>query len=421
MKWKPLFVVLLGLLMVGVTARSATALKVPSKSQGITIIAKGLYDPTPSINTKSYSSKNIEIKKNVTGLIRLGTDTISVIILNGKSRLFVKKRFSVFRSKYFKGYVLLVNNSKKDKATILQGNVYDDGKVEIFIKDVKGGLYALSTTNEYAPKLFKSMNLPVVDIDKNYWLPLVVSPKIKILKLNSTGVNVLGGTGSDVVRDDEYVIVSYQWVNPYEEQWYIHVGYAFEGPTYINDYGDYKVAVKILDEGKYIDRGTSFALISMGTPLELGNYNDPIEIGLTAPWTNTIHDRIYRIGGPIDVPSQPSSPNLLKWALSLLSWYFGVPDPISDLVPDSQASLPLQFPIYPGTESNSFKFVFSHGALSYKGDHIDVEGIIIEYHDGNGGTMPIYVFYNVPVYWNYIYATKVTTLTKKMSLQVTHR
>ncbi|WP_297507128.1 hypothetical protein [Thermococcus sp.] len=405
--------------MIGVTAGSTAAMELPLKNQCVTTTARGLYDPSPG--TKLYST-GIEINKNVTGLIRLNTNTISVIILNGKSRLFIKKRFSVFRSRYFDGYVLLVNNSKKDKVTILQGNVYDDGKVEIFIKDTKGGVYALSTINEYAPRLFKSMNIPAVDIDKNYWLPLAVSPKIKILKLgSSTRMNVLGGTRSDVVRDDEYVIVSYQGINPYEEQWYIHIGYAFEGPTYIKDYGDYKVAVKILDEGKYIDRGTSFALISMGTPLELGNYNDPIEIGLTAPWTNAIHDRIYRIGGPIDVPSQPSSPNLLKWALSLLSWYFGVPDPISDLVPDSQASLPLQFPIYPGTESNSFKFVFSHGALLRKGNHIDVEGIIIEYHDGKGGTMPIYVVYKVPVYWNYIYATKVTTLTKKMSLQVTHR
>lgn len=124
--------------------------------------------------------------------------------------------------------------------------------------------------------------------------------------------------------DDEFIIVTYQWVEPYEEQWYIWVRCIFEGPTNINDYGDYKVAIKIVDEGKYIDRGTSFSLVSMGTPLTLGNYNDPIEIGIAAPWTSTVYDWVYRIAGPIDIPPQPSSPNSLKWGFGLLTWYIGL-------------------------------------------------------------------------------------------------
>jgi len=334
MKWKPLIAILLGLLMIGVTAGSASAIEFPINDTSLSFgILRGFYDPDPNIVTKTSE----RITKNVVGMFKLDLYTMDIIIFNGKNRLSGRKKISILKSKYFDGYVILFNNSKKDILFALQGNVYKNGTIELFLKDSNGGVYALKTTNMELVRILDSMNLPTADIDKNYWLPLVTSPKVKILKPRESEVIALGGTESVIRNDDEFIIVTYQWVEPYEEQWYIWVRCIFEGPTNINDYGDYKVAIKIVDEGKYIDRGTSFALVSMGTPLTLGNYNDPIEIGITAPWTSTVHDRVYRIAGPIDIPPQPSSPNLLKWGFDLLAWYIGVPNPLSLIIPDSEA------------------------------------------------------------------------------------
>jgi len=417
MKWKPLIAILLGLLMIGVTAGSASAIEFPINDTSLSFgILRGFYDPDPNIVTKTSE----RITKNVVGMFKLDLYTMDIIIFNGKNRLSGRKKISILKSKYFDGYVILFNNSKKDILFALQGNVYKNGTIELFLKDSNGGVYALKTTNMELVRILDSMNLPTADIDKNYWLPLVTSPKVKILKPRESEVIALGGTESVIRNDDEFIIVTYQWVEPYEEQWYIWVRCIFEGPTNINDYGDYKVAIKIVDEGKYIDRGTSFALVSMGTPLTLGNYNDPIEIGITAPWTSTVHDRVYRIAGPIDIPPQPSSPNLLKWGFDLLAWYIGVPNPLSLIIPDSEAPLPLQFHIFPGEESNSFRFIFDNVELSDAGDRINVEGVIIEYQEGDGGIAPVYAFYKVPVYWEYIYATKVRTINTNIPIYVTH-
>ncbi|USS40922.1 hypothetical protein NF865_01495 [Thermococcus aggregans] len=415
LKWKPLFAVLLGLLMVGVTAGSASAIKSPINDTSLSFgTLKGFYDPDPTIVTKTPK----KITKNVVGTFKLDLHKMDILIFNGKNKIFARKNVSILKSKYFDGYVILFNNSEKDTLFALQGNVYKNGTIELFLKDSNGGAYVLKTTNMKLVKTLNSMNLPTANIDKNYWLPLVVPPKIKVLKPRDSEVTVLGGTNSVIRSDDEFILVTYQWLEPYEEQWYIQVRCVFEGPTNMEYYGDYKVGIEIVDEGKYIDRGTSFALVSMGTPLTLGSYNDPIEIGITAPWTSAVHDRIYRIDDKIYVP-QSSYSSLLKWGFDLLTWYMGIPNPLS-IIPDSEAPLPLTFEIYPGEESNSFRFIFDKVELHDAGNRMSVEGIIIEYQEGDGGTEPIYAFYKVPVYWEYVYSTKITTINTDIPIYVTH-
>ncbi len=58
--------------------------------------------------------------------------------------------------------------------------------------------------------------------------------------------------------------------------------------------------------------------------------------------------------------------------------------------------------------------------MSDAGDRINVEGVIIEYQEGDGGMAPVYTFYKVPVYWEYIYATKVRAINTNIPIYVTH-
>jgi len=427
LKGKPLLAVLLGLLMVGVTAGSAEAIKIegtmPLKAS---MDLHGIYDPNPNSKVGTTITTHHRLDR-ITGIFKITSNTANILIWNGKKMISTRKRISIFRSRYFDGYVILFNNSNTDdKILALQGNIYTNGTIEIFLADRNGGVYALNAYDKKLSQSLSAINLPMVELDKNDWLPLVVTPEIKVMRVSSPEIIPMGGTESRVVNSDNIIIVRAQWLEPYEEQWYIKVRCSFEGPTLLRDYGDYKVAIRILDEGKYIDRGTSFVLKSMETPLQLGTFRpdkDSIEVGLTAPWNSAIHDRVYRVSGPVLAPRPSASlEQFILWTLDLLSWAFDIPNPMS-LIPDHQSELS-NFYIPPGDESNSFKFVYKSVKISRINEYLDTEGIIIEYQSGTGGTSPIYVFYRVPVYWEYPpgsgFVEKLYTINERISLTVTH-
>ncbi|ALV61797.1 hypothetical protein ADU37_CDS00980 [Thermococcus sp. 2319x1] len=77
MKWKPLFAVIIGLLMVGTTAGSASAIEFPINDTSLSFgILRGFYDPDPNIVTKTPE----KITKNVVGMFKLDLYTMDIPI-----------------------------------------------------------------------------------------------------------------------------------------------------------------------------------------------------------------------------------------------------------------------------------------------------------------------------------------------------
>ncbi|GAB6102680.1 hypothetical protein JCM16138_19030 [Thermococcus atlanticus] len=296
MKWKPLFAVLLGLLMVGVTAGSASAglSNLPSGKVGH-VALNGVYDPTPKNgNGVTYgASGKLEFDLNNHRLY-------GWIAYNGR-RVPIFWRYNVIKSTDFDGYAMFPASSRAGRLNVLELVVYANGTVWLFARDSNGGLVALKGISRELINALNCAQVSTSSVSDKEWLWMIFTPHVEKreipvppISLHPDRVGTMSAPETSTSQETfEYIYTVGWWI--FKSTLYIDVALELHGPTILKDNGMYGFDIRILDEGE-ISNGQKH---SKFTPLFVGDdgtsLTEPVEVGIVVPHASSLSLEIQKI------------------------------------------------------------------------------------------------------------------------------
>jgi len=295
-RWKPLLAVLLGLLMVGMTAGSASAgpSNFPSWKVG-PVALNGVYDPTPKngSNVTYEASGKLEFDLNNHRLY-------GWISYNGR-RVPVSWRYTVIKSMDFDGYAMFPASSRSRGLNVLELVVYANGTVWLFAKDSNGGLVALKGISRELVNALNRVQVPTSSVSDKEWLWMIFTPHVEkreipvpLISLHPDRVRTMSAPETSTSQKTfEYTYTVGWWI--FKSTLYIDVALELHGPTILEDNGMYGFDIMILDEGE-ISNGQKH---SKSTPLFVGDdgtsLTSPVEVGIVVPYSSSLSLEIQKV------------------------------------------------------------------------------------------------------------------------------
>jgi len=292
-KWKPLFAVLLGLLMAGMTAGSAMAEPVNSSSGSFGhLLLRGVYDPAPggsdSVLHKALGELSFSlVEHRISGWI----------VYNGR-RASVSWKYNLFKSADFGGYALFQDDGLPG-LRCLEVVIYANGTIWVFAKDPNGGLIALKGNSQDLFKAFSHIHAPVSHVSDRDWLWNVLPPHVEKREVPLSHTyqyrpSVMSSSQTSTTQKTfEYEYTVGWWI--FKSTLYIDVVLELHGPTNLYNNGMYGFDIRILDEGE-ISNGQKH---SKSTPLFVGedgtSLTKPVEVGIVVPHSTSLSLEIQKI------------------------------------------------------------------------------------------------------------------------------
>ncbi|AIU69041.1 hypothetical protein TEU_01070 [Thermococcus eurythermalis] len=410
MRWKPLLAVLLGLLMVGVTAGSAMAVEINNDSKhlsGIVLVLKGRYYPHSWKGNYTKSSPAQTVAR-----FNMRTHELTAIFMYEQTMEPTRYKVRILKSHLFNGYALLPigSSQKHNNIHLLEIIVYDNGTIQIFAKDHKGNLIALSG---YSRSLIRGLHLsqfPSEDIPDNLWI-MSVTPIIngttKIVKV-PTDYSTMATRSTSVskVIEYQYTAKAAHW----NVTFYITFKLYMYGPTSLDNYGKYRVSVSVLDKGVYYNKKH---VHHNGVPLSIGNIK-PIEIGFIVPNDDNIKDRIISTQFSYHSPSDILSKLAVGWDLLVGGFNpITVVDTFFNIKPDVKLDLR-----HTDEPPNAIHVKFENVPLWSPEDY--VEGLFEVDHSSGVGSGTITTFFAVPLYYKQGKFHYIETIKDKLKITAEH-
>jgi len=412
MRWKSVFAVLLGLLMVGVTAGSAAAVGINNDLKhlsGVVLVLEGKYYP--------YSWKGDYTKPLLTQTVvrfNMQTHELTAIVMYKYNIDTLRCKFKILKSSLFEGYVLLpTNNSQKhNQIHILEIVVYNNGTTHIFAKDPKGNLIILSG---YSRSLIRSLHLsqaPSAKIPDKLWIMSITPPingiaTTKIVEAPTEyTIMATHSTSVSKVIEYQYTVKVVRW----RITFYITFKLYMYGPTWLDNYGKYLVSVSILDKGIYYNKKH---IHHNGVPLSIGNIN-PVEIGFVVPNNNNIKDDVITTQFSCTSPPDIFSKLAVGWdilvgefnPITVVTTFFNV---------KPNAKLDFRHSDKP---PNAIHGKFKNVPLWSPGDY--VKGLFDVEHSSGVGRGTITAFFVIPLYYKQCKFHHIDTIRDQLKITAEH-
>jgi hypothetical protein len=421
MRCRAIFVLLLSLLMFGgVFSNSAYAKPSVISKISVTKFVLGIYDPNPIM------SDDLRDARNTFAILRIQGNKLSGFLFYDWKLKRISKNIRIVESEYFDGYVILFDSKDTKNSIIgLQGNIYKNGTVWIFLQEIgKKDLIALSFEDKQLVEKLLKMKLPKERIDDISWSFKIVPPKINIREIaSSREIILMGGVQQRCSYSTKAVYITSSWPTNSPTTYYIKVQAKFCGPTILKSTDEYKVIVKNLDEGRIVSYGTSYREVSGDTAFEIRGSSRPIDIKVTVPYKdspNEIQDLIIRVSGSIVNFGYNEVSWAIKWAADLITWALDLPP-----IPTKATQGPTFPPIIieGGEAKNTLAVAYNNLNIGVPGQFLQIEGIVIRYNKGPSYdiTKKFYALYNIPIYYgSSSNPSHVADVETQCSLRVIH-